>query len=420
MAPLKVSPPAMKRRPARRKEVAPPHLAKGKQVVAKLRSVAARADPALLTRSRRRQLTAGSVSSDCQHPKRFRLGSDCSGLGSERLAFKLLGIDVDAVFASEAKLEVRQLYQVVHGFGTRIDEDICDCETRPSCDLYVAGPPCQSWSGMGKRAGVGDLKGRGLVIYHCLQYINDKKPRAVVLENVPGMVHGHKRHFLDILTILESMNYGVTWDIINSNQCGLPQSRPRLYIVAIHNESKKGTFTFPKPMKVIPYVGKYLDDTPGTRFGCPNRTARKNLQNARAKFKADGIDQMKEPCFVDIFASPKFRRATRAQIPCITATRGSQGGFYITTQKRMTTLSELARLQGWPTEYVNKILKSGVPVPHIGHAIGNAMSVNVLVRLLPRVAWAAGLIDKPVDPWKKFTRQTERAAEWLPDFVYKK
>ncbi len=135
---------------------------------------------------------------------------------------------------------------------------------------------------MGKRAGLQDLKGRGLVVYHCLQYIFTKRPRAIVLESVVGLCHGQKNEFLDIMTILESMGYGVTWDIINSNQCGIPQSRVRAYIVAIHNQSKKDTFMFPQPMKVIPHVRKHLDNTPCTRFECPNPTVRNNIQGARA------------------------------------------------------------------------------------------------------------------------------------------
>ncbi len=73
----------------------------------------------------------------------------------------------------------------------------------------------------------------------------------------------------------------------------------------------------------------------------------------------------------------------------------------------MTTLLEMGRLQGFPTwiiEYLETMLSHKWPAKKIkrcvGHAIGNAMSVNVLCRLLPRVLVAAGLLHELQDVWK--------------------
>ena len=58
---------------------------------------------------------------------------------------------------------------------------------------------------MGKRAGLDDLVGRGLVFYSCLEYIRGQRPRAVVLENVVGLRELHPGDFSDILIILTNI-----------------------------------------------------------------------------------------------------------------------------------------------------------------------------------------------------------------------
>ena len=69
---------------------------------------------------------------------------------------------------------------------------------------------------------------------------------------------------------------------------------------------------------------------------------------------------------------------------------------------------------------VNELLRAGVPETAVRHAMGNAMSLNVVFRLLPRVAYAAGLLAEPVkDPWKHLTKEdAKRDDAVFPDFVY--
>lgn len=354
-------------------------------------------------------------------PDRVSVGSDCSGLGTDCVALKLAGVRVTPAFASDLDPSVRTLYKTLHGKSSNVSDDACSGTViRPSVDLYVAGPPCQSWSAQGKRAGLEDLKGRGVVFYHCLEYVRLKKPRAVVFENVLGLRTQHVREFSDILTILSGCGYAVTWEVMNSRESGLPQSRARVYIVAIHRTSCKGTFRFPTKLKVLAKIDKFLDHAPAPlKFKPTGQTAAENLQAGCRKLKKLSINYKEQTCLIDLWASPKFTQVRVAECPCITATRAKQGGYYITNQKRMTRLHELGRLQGWPTDYIDKLIGSKVPKPMIAHALGNGMSVNVVYRLLPRVLRAAGLIGKdPIDKWKHFDGKAARKAKRLPDELY--
>jgi hypothetical protein len=84
---------------------------------------------------------------------------------------------------------------------------------------------------------------------------------------------------------------------------------------------------------------------------------------------------------------------------------------------------ELGGLQGSPMKKLHKLLTCHrVKQNTIGHAIGNTISVNVLMRLLPRLLVAAGLVQPAVaggyDPWKRLTKTQLRSMKTLPDDLY--
>jgi DNA (cytosine-5)-methyltransferase 1 len=353
-----------------------------------------------------------NVSATSLHPvDKIQVGTDCSGLGTELLALRLANINHVAVFGTELNEATRRIHCCLHGKdGTKLHFDIFKRPKPPTCDLYVVGPPCQSWSSMGKRAGLDDLAGRGLVCYSCLAYIRDQRPRAVVLENVVGLRNLHPGEFSDILNILANIGYKVTWDILDTRDSGLPQRRPRLYIVGIRSDSISYSFTFPQKMQVNPGIEKFLDTQ--------TETQRRNLEVARKTVSSKGLQGT---ILVDLAASARFENIGVGISPCITATRAKQGCFFFFSmnQKRMTNTFEIGRLQGFPTWAVHKMLSTSAQPGGIRFAIGNAMGANVRVCLLPRVAYSAGLLKtKPKDTWEHFSSKTAAAPKALPGDVY--
>jgi site-specific DNA-cytosine methylase len=255
-----------------------------------------------------------------------------------------------------------------------------------------------------------------------LKRIAETRPRAVVLENVVVLVSRFALEFYDNLRILLSLDYRVSWDILDATDHGLSQSRPRLYIVAIRVDSCVTTFRFPRALTFMPAVQKFLDQwlSGKQRHTFAHATAAKNFHQAKRRMEVKGVDLDKQTVFVDVMASASFSTHRLDCCPCITATRGSQGGFYVTSQKRMTSVEEMARLQGFPTKYAKALLEAGSK-PQVGHAIGNAMSVNTLTRLLPKVLVAAGLVrpGEIVDPWKHITQAFVKQSKLLPDDLYR-
>ena len=100
----------------------------------------------------------------------------------------------------------------------------------PDIDLITGGFPCQSFSIAGQRKGFEDT--RGTLFFEIARIAAVKKPKYLFLENVPGLLsHDRGRTFKTILSALDELGYDVAWQVLNSKDFGVPQSRKRLYIV---------------------------------------------------------------------------------------------------------------------------------------------------------------------------------------------
>ena len=113
-----------------------------------------------------------------------------------------------------------------------------------------------------------------------------------------------------------------------------------------------------------------------------------------------GINPDKVPCFVDVDCSDGGWRSWRAsESMTLTATRCKMGGWYVSTLKRRLDMEEMLRFQGWSKHFMGDM--GALADGQILHAVGNAMSCNVLERLLPRLAYVTGVVkEKPLDAWK--------------------
>ena len=116
----------------------------------------------------------------------------------------------------------------------------------PGFDLVCGGFPCQSFSIAGHRKGFEDT--RGTLFFEIARVLRAKKPPFVLLENVPGLLsHDQGRTFNVILGTLSDMGYHVEWQVLNSKDHGVPQSRNRVFIVGYLGKGCAG--------KILPILG---------------------------------------------------------------------------------------------------------------------------------------------------------------------
>ena len=130
-------------------------------------------------------------------------------------------------------------------------------EDLPDIDLICGGFPCQSFSIAGKRGGFEDA--RGTLFFEIARIARVKRPKYLLLENVPGLLsHDGGRTFATILGTLSELGYDVAWQVLNSADFGVPQSRKRVFLVCCLGEECPGeilSFTDSNPKTIIQKIG---------------------------------------------------------------------------------------------------------------------------------------------------------------------
>lgn len=163
------------------------------------------------------------------------------------------------VFASEIDKFAAEAFEVIHGFKpdgdiTKIHEDDV-----PDHDLILGGFPCQAFSVAGRRRGLEDA--RGTLFFDIARIARAKKPKALVLENVKGLInHDKGKTFELMLTMLNEIGYVVDFEVLNSKNFGVPQSRERVFIIAVRSDLMDVEPWEPKGSTVVPKAKRRLAD----------------------------------------------------------------------------------------------------------------------------------------------------------------
>ncbi len=187
----------------------------------------------------------------------------------------LQGLGGKCVFTSEWDKEAQKTYRT--NFGEQPHGDITSEETKSHIpdgfDVLCAGFPCQAFSIAGRRGGFEDT--RGTLFFDVAEIIRRKKPKALLLENVKGLVnHDKGKTLATILHVLRNdLGYFVPAPrILNAKHFGVPQNRERIFIVGFRNDLGVHDFSYPEPTgeavtfedvkEVLPVSVKYyLSDT---------------------------------------------------------------------------------------------------------------------------------------------------------------
>jgi DNA (cytosine-5)-methyltransferase 1 len=114
---------------------------------------------------------------------------------------------------------------------------------REKPELLVGGPPCVAFSKSGywlswKRDGI-DPAASLLQAY--TRILNEARPKYFVLENVYALTFNNKASrpaFNRLLSEIEQSGYRYRWAVLNSADFGVPQLRPRLFVVGARRGSK--------------------------------------------------------------------------------------------------------------------------------------------------------------------------------------
>ena len=169
-----------------------------------------------------------------------------AGIGGFRSGLEAIG-GFECVGHCDIDKYANQAYNAIYEpKGEVYYEDARQIEPRemPDFDLLCGGFPCQSFSIAGRRGGFADA--RGTLFFEIARSAAVKRPAYLLLENVPGLLsHDGGRTFASILGALSELGYDVAWQVLNSKDFGVPQSRKRVYIIGYLGEGCPGeVFSF--------------------------------------------------------------------------------------------------------------------------------------------------------------------------------
>ena len=341
---------------------------------------------------------AGNWKTRLQPYERKRLGtictaSDCSGYGSDLIAYRLLGLQGRARPVQMSEIDPHKV--VLHEAVAKA----CGWDVQPAMtsdmflrkpeeckrsDVYVAGFPCPSFSKLGKGQGIRDQ--RGFLTLKGMEHIALTRPRVIVLEQVSSILQKkHEKVWNFILKTLRSLNYDFVYKVMNTRELAVPQSRPRVYLLAVVQEVGQGTLALPEKRSVPVDLHHFLrKDQVGTEI----------LQLPRYE-QLLGKELWLKGFILDVGASPRWQHVVRNAAPCLIKTRMAQQGYYIPKLRRRLLPEEAAALQGVPAPVFAAMTAAAkdnnIPLSAVAGSLGDAMSVNVLASVLMRGLNHAGL-----------------------------
>lgn len=187
------------------------------------------------------------------HLTAISLFSGCGGLdlGLQAAKFRfLLANDLDPMAAVSHRANFSEV-PFVEGSVTTIDRSLLRSLAGGDLgevDLLAGGPPCPPFS---KSRFYRTEMPRALddpvgweTITGYLEVLRLVRPRAFLLENVPGLAYAvHQEALAHIIASVEEMGYTPSWRVINAADYGVPQIRQRLFIVGMRD----GAFQWPEP-----------------------------------------------------------------------------------------------------------------------------------------------------------------------------
>jgi DNA (cytosine-5)-methyltransferase 1 len=324
-----------------------------------------------------------------------------SGAGGLTLGLKRAGFRVKA--AVEIEDHAFATYKTNHPEVRAIKQDIRTVKGRDlrriadaPVDLLAGCPPCQGFSTMTNTSTKRDR--RNNLVIEMARLVEEIRPRAVMMENVPGLATRGKRLFNRFLKTLDRLKYRYSWEILQVADYGVPQSRRRLVLFA----SKERELTLPEPTHHRTGEGKLpvwktlkeaigdmkspvvLEESQASggpqRFNWHiiRRLSAVNIERLRHTLpgvsRAELPVKLRPACHKSINEgyTNVYGRMSWDQVP-VTITGGcttlSKGRFGHPSELRTISVREAARIQTFPDDYV-------FDTPYMEYAcgmIGNAL-----------------------------------------------
>lgn len=302
------------------------------------------------------------------HPTTLSLFSGGGGLdvGFFNAGFRIIAcVEIDKASCNTLSMnQERYREHDCHILNADIRDLAPEDVTRERVDFIIGGPPCQSFSAIGRRVGgvEGVLDKRGSLFEHYCRFIRHFEPQGFLFENVRGILGSNGgRDWLAIQQAFANLGYSLSYRVLDCADYGVPQHRERLILIG----SRHTKLLFPQPThgpdspdkqeyvsaldaiadlqepdeKIPPFGGKYghllVEVPPGQNYhfftkemGYPNPQFAWRSRFSDFLYKAD----------------------PDTPVRTIVAQLGAYSGPFH-WKNRKFTLAEMMRLQSFPDDY---------------------------------------------------------------------
>ncbi len=195
-----------------------------------------------------------------------------AGIGGIRMAFE--GLGGRCVFTSEWDSYAQKTYADNYPGGHQINGDITQVAAAdiPEHDVLLAGFPCQPFSiaGVSKKNALGRAHGfacdtQGTLFFDVARIIEEKQPRAFLLENVKNLLSHDKGRTFDVIcrTLKDELGYHIHYRVIDGAHF-VPQHRERILIVGFREPTNFDFDALPLPAKGRRTLREILHKTDGS------------------------------------------------------------------------------------------------------------------------------------------------------------
>lgn len=231
----------------------------------------------------------------------------------------------------------------------------------PDFDILLAGFPCQSFSIIGRQEGFNDIA-RGTLFFEILRILQDRKPKAFMLENVKNLTsHDNGRTYRIIMNSLEELGYFVYSRVLNALDYGLPQKRERIIITGFI-ENVLFSFPDPVPESERKTLADILEDNPPAKYYVSEKIRTSRL--SRLKVKDYPKPYISHENVGGSVTPHSWSAALRA---------GASANYILINDERRPTEREMLRLQGFPDTF-----RIVVTYGKIKQQCGNSVAVPVI------------------------------------------
>lgn len=309
--------------------------------------------------------------------KKYEVISLFSGIGGFDLGFEYAGFNIK--WANDFDKYACETYKAnvnenIHLGDIRILKDKI-----PTHDILIGGFPCQPFSTLGKLQGFKDEE-RGTLFFEIKEILKKYDTKIVVLENVKNITtHDKGKTFERILKELNEIGYTCYYDILNSQDFGIPQRRNRVFIVGFNNKYFNiDKFNFPKKQELKITTQDLLDENVDEKYflskklektilghGTKGYIVKPTIDQAISKTLTATMHKMhrasQDNYFTDLNNYKKFKNDNKVPI-------------------RKLTPNECRKLQGFPSDW-----KQVVSDTQAYKQFGNAITVNVSYELAKKI-----------------------------------